>query len=66
MFKAVALRGNGVIETFLGLMRVTWNELEKAHGLEQKFQISGDEVIESLRTHLGVLETQDVAEESGR
>ena len=40
IFKAVATRGYGVMQTLLGLIRETWNKLEEEHGLEEKFGIS--------------------------
>jgi hypothetical protein len=53
VFKAVATRGEGVVETFLGLMQTTWNKLEQHHHLEQKFQIEAGEVVDSFRRQLG-------------
>lgn len=52
VFKAVAVRGEGVLATFLGLVEVTWERLERTHGLEQKFQICGQEVLGSLNARL--------------
>jgi signal recognition particle receptor subunit beta len=40
IYKAVATRGYGVIQTLTGLIRETWTRLEEAHGLEEKFGIS--------------------------
>lgn len=54
VFKAVATRGSGVMETFLGLVRVTWEHLEREHQLKQKFQLNPDEVMRSLQEKLGV------------
>ncbi|HEX5660002.1 MAG TPA: gliding motility protein, partial [Polyangiales bacterium] len=61
VFKAVAMKGTGVIETFLGLLTLTWNKLEQTNQLKQKFQISGDEVIEHFRGQLKVPEGLDVS-----
>jgi signal recognition particle receptor subunit beta len=40
IYKAVATRGYGVMQTLTGLIRETWNKLEEEHGLEEKFGIS--------------------------
>jgi signal recognition particle receptor subunit beta len=40
IFKAVATRGEGVLETFLGLAELTWKGLDRAHDLERKLGIS--------------------------
>jgi mutual gliding-motility protein MglA len=62
VFKATATRGGGVMETFLGLVRVTWEALEREHQLKQKFQINPDEVIRNLQDRLGI---QDAATRGG-
>ena len=53
VFKAVALRGAGVLETLLGLVSTTWARLESEHQLQEKFGIEGGPLVEQLRTHLG-------------
>jgi len=40
IYKAVATRGYGVMQTLTGLIRETWAKLEEEHGLEEKFGIS--------------------------
>lgn len=40
IFKAVATRGMGVLETFLGLAELTWKGLDRSHDLERKFGIT--------------------------
>ena len=40
IYKAVATRGYGVMQTLTGLIRETWSKLEEEHGLEDKFGIS--------------------------
>jgi signal recognition particle receptor subunit beta len=54
VFKAVATRGVGVLETFMGLMRATWEQLEDEHHLKSKFQLAPDSVMDSLSTRLGL------------
>jgi signal recognition particle receptor subunit beta len=61
VFKAVAMSGNGVSETFLGLLALTWGKLEHAHQLEAKFQIAGEDVVEHFRAQLKVPEGLDVS-----
>jgi hypothetical protein len=62
VFKATATRGGGVMETFMGLVRVTWDALEREHQLKQKFQIDPDEVMRNLQDRLGI---QDAAARGG-
>jgi mutual gliding-motility protein MglA len=52
VFKAIAMNGEGVLETFLGLVRVTWDKLERENQLDKKFQIRLDEVLRSLTARL--------------
>jgi hypothetical protein len=40
IYKAIATRGYGVMQTFTGLISETWAKLEGEHGLEEKFGIS--------------------------
>lgn len=53
VFKAVALRGTGVMETFLGLTELTWRRLEKMHKLHEKFGLDPDEFLAGIRERLG-------------
>jgi len=53
VFKAIATRGVGVLDTFFGLMDVTWAHLETEHGLEEKFAIERATLLHDLRTRLG-------------
>ncbi|NMB73874.1 MAG: MglA protein [Myxococcales bacterium] len=48
VFKAVALRGEGVMETLAGLLRFTWRTLDARHGLSSKLHIEEEEFITSL------------------
>ena len=58
VFKAVATRGEGVIETFMGLLRLTWERLDAWHDLEGKFQVSGDRIIESLSRQFSITDPE--------
>jgi len=53
VYKAVAIRGTGVMETFLGLMDRTWLYLEKEHELEQKFGVEPAAFLREVRQRLG-------------
>jgi len=53
IFKAVATDGAGVVETFMGLIGLTWQRLDSWHDLKGKFQVQGAVLFESLRRQLG-------------
>lgn len=53
VFKAIAIRGVGVMETFFGLLDLTWRSLEKEHHLKEKFGIDPDQFLQEVRTRLG-------------
>lgn len=57
VFKAIAIRGVGVIETLMGLMEITWAHLEAEHDLCQKFGVEPEPLLAELRRHLGVDES---------
>ena len=40
IYKAIATRGYGVMQTFRGLIRQTWYQLEREHQLQEKFAIT--------------------------
>lgn len=61
VFKAVAIRGIGVLETLLGLMNVSWGHLEASHRLADKFGVEGGPLLDELRRHLGVAEPAEVS-----
>ena len=54
VYKAVALRGTGVLETFYGLMEQTWLRLEQQHQLQGKFGLEPTGLLRELREKLGV------------
>jgi mutual gliding-motility protein MglA len=54
VFKAVATRGVGVLDTFFGLLTRTWDNLEREHQLKQKFKLDRDELLGTLREQLGL------------
>jgi signal recognition particle receptor subunit beta len=53
-FLATATRGSGVAETFLGLIRVTWEHLEREHRLKERFGLESREVMQDLSQRFGV------------
>src|SRR4051812_41578323 len=58
VYKAVATRGVGVLETFLGLVRGTWQQLEREHQLKEKFQLAPEQVITTLVEKLGLRDSK--------
>ncbi|MBC7171719.1 MAG: gliding motility protein, partial [Polyangiaceae bacterium] len=55
VYKAVAIRGAGVVETFLGLLDLTWSHLERDHQLHAKFGLEPERFLRNVRTRLGVV-----------
>lgn len=53
VFRASAISGDGVFETFFGLLGHTWTALDKDMGLEKGFGLSRDEFVKALRDHVG-------------
>ena len=52
VFKAVALRGQGVIETLVGLFNVTWRRLDEDHQLGEKFGVDGAQLLADVKQKL--------------
>jgi signal recognition particle receptor subunit beta len=48
VYKAIATRGTGVLETFMGLVTATWEQLERDHSLKSKFSLDPEEVMRNL------------------
>lgn len=59
VFKAVAIRGTGVVETLLGLMKVTWKRLEESHQLSEKFGVEPGPLMQEMSAHLGVRDARE-------
>jgi len=53
VFPATAIKGEGVVETFLGLAAATWESLEQRMGLGTKHGIPQKELLDSLARQLG-------------
>ena len=45
VFKSIAIRGIGVLETLMGLLEATWMRLEEEHALEDKFGLQPDALL---------------------
>jgi mutual gliding-motility protein MglA len=48
IYRASALRGEGVVETFTGLIGLTWDRLEQRHRLEEMLGIKRAELMSQL------------------
>jgi signal recognition particle receptor subunit beta len=53
VFAAVATRGEGVVETFLGLVNAVWISLDKKLGLGSTHGVKREELLSQLATQLG-------------
>jgi signal recognition particle receptor subunit beta len=53
VYLAVAMRQTGTVETFLGLLHLTFSALEAEHDLSQKFGFDGDEFLRIVAAKLG-------------
>jgi mutual gliding-motility protein MglA len=62
IFSAVALRGEGVVETFFGLLNSIWDSLERRFSFSKKFSVTREEFLGSLQHHLDT----DPIKSSGR
>lgn len=48
VFKASAIKGQGVLDTFEGVLRLTWRSLDQRYNLESKLGIREEEFISNL------------------
>jgi mutual gliding-motility protein MglA len=53
VYRAIATRGVGTVETFMGLLHLTWETLDQTHQLSKRLSISGDELLSSAARQLG-------------
>lgn len=53
VFLAIATRGVGVVESFIGLLSLTWSALDAEHDLSRKFGIDGERFLEDVARKLG-------------
>ncbi len=54
VFKAIATQGIGVVETFVGLLFLTYRMLDRTHELSRRLGINGEELVRSAAQQLGV------------
>ena len=54
VYLAVATRGEGVVETLVGLLHLTWHTLDRTHQLSRKLSIDGDTLLGTAAQQLGV------------
>jgi len=48
VFKAVAIKGQGVMDTLEGILRLTWRSLNSKYGLEEKLQVKENDFISGV------------------
>lgn len=48
VFKAIAIKGEGVMETLEGILRLTWRSLNSKYSLEEKLQVKENEFISGV------------------
>lgn len=53
VFGGIATQSVGVLETFLGLLHLTWITLDQVHGLSRKLQIEGASLLSTAAEQLG-------------
>lgn len=53
VYMAVAMRGSGVVESFVGLLHLTWSALNAEHDLDRKFGIDSQALLLEVATKLG-------------
>jgi signal recognition particle receptor subunit beta len=53
VYPAIATRGDGVLETFLGLLHLTWHALDRTHQLARKLLFDGDALLATAAAQLG-------------
>jgi signal recognition particle receptor subunit beta len=54
VYKASAIKGEGVLETFLGLLTMTWARLDSEHDFSNKFKIRSETFTAGLAKQLGI------------
>jgi signal recognition particle receptor subunit beta len=56
VFKSVATTGEGVLETFEGILRLSWQSLNKKYGLSERLGLEEEEFIASIIKKSGDLD----------
>lgn len=60
VYKSIATEGKGVVETFLGLLHLTWTTLDARHGLGERFGVDTRRMFVRLVSQLGLPKTLDL------
>ena len=47
------MRGQGVVESFIGLLHLTWSALDAEHDLNKKFGFDSDAFLQTVAKKLG-------------
>lgn len=53
VYLAIATRGTGVVESFIGLLHLTWSALDAEHDLNKKFGFDSEAFLSSVAKKLG-------------
>ena len=53
VYLAVAMKGSGVVESFLGLLQMTWKSLNEQHDFDKKFGFEPDAFVQMVANKLG-------------
>jgi GTPase SAR1 family protein len=53
VFKASAVKGEGVLESFFGLLSLTWSKLDAEHQLAKKLGLDGEKFLATAAQRLG-------------
>ena len=53
VFKATAVKGDGVLESFFGLLSLTWSKLDGDHQLAKKLGLDSEKFLTTVATKLG-------------
>lgn len=54
LFSAVAIRGEGVVETFFALLRLTFRNLNRRHDFESKFGLTEQEFLRNIFSRMNL------------
>ncbi len=53
VFRAAAIDGSGVMDTFFGLLSAAWRALDKETRVGSRFGIAPEQFVDAMRAHLG-------------
>lgn len=53
VFKAIAVKGDGVLESFFGLLHLTWSKLDAEHQLARKLGLDSEQFLSHAAQKLG-------------